>query len=267
MTQYAIIENEEISLIKLKMQVSRIRPDWQLAFTADTVEDCIAFFGDSKSGGVDLVFMDIELDDGNCFDFFRKLSVSGKIFDTPVIFTTSYDQYAIEAFKVNSIDYLLKPIMDNDLQMAIEKWERVKRNGSSIDIAKLLKSYSAVKNPQAKQASRILLTSGDSYQYVEISDIAYFLAEDKAIYTVMKGSGRKRMTDFSSLNDIEPILPQGDFFKISRGVITSIDAISRVSKYFKGRLLVRLKAGDTELEITVTSARKQEFLDWYGYKG
>ncbi|WP_051530718.1 LytR/AlgR family response regulator transcription factor [Prevotella dentasini] len=100
-TKYAIIENEPISLESLKQTVAVLRPEYELVFTAESVEESIAFF--QESPGVDLVFMDIELVDGNCFEIFGKVEVH-----TPIIFTTAYDTFALQAFKVNSVDYLLK---------------------------------------------------------------------------------------------------------------------------------------------------------------
>ncbi len=114
--KYAIIENEVFARLNLQNIVETLRPGYQLVFTAETVADAIA--GISSNSDLDLVFMDIELDDGNCFEIFDKIMVK-----TPVIFTTAYDDYAIKAFKVNSIDYLLKPVVEDDMKAAIEKFE------------------------------------------------------------------------------------------------------------------------------------------------
>lgn len=282
MINYAIIENEELSRLNLEYQVNRLRPDWKLCFTAETVEDCVAFFREGGASGIHLLFLDIELDDGNCFDIFRELEEDTRqdrpMIDIPVIFTTSYNQYAIEAFWLNSVDYLLKPIQDEDLERAIGKWERM-RHGCSrppADMEKLLESFTALMSqakgavptsvPERphKAASRILITAGDSYYSVELADVAYFQADDKVVYAVMKDSGRRRITGFASLGEVMPLLPEADFFQLSRGVIASIGAIKRVGKYFKARLLVTIGAGETEEKVTVTAARKTEFLEWYG---
>ena len=114
--KYAIIENEVFARLNLQNIVETLRPGYQLVFTAETVADAIA--GISSNSDLDLVFMDIELDDGNCFEIFDRIMVK-----TPVIFTTAYDDYAIKAFKVNSIDYLLKPVVEDDMKAAIEKFE------------------------------------------------------------------------------------------------------------------------------------------------
>ncbi len=277
MTRYGIIENEEFSLIHLRRKITRLRPDWSLTFTAETVEDSVARLSGSDAG-IDLLFLDIELDDGNCFDIFRQLALicgsDTASFDIPVIFTTSYDQYAIQAFRLNSIDYLLKPIQSDDLEAAILKWERMRQHLQSAtpDINGLLRSVAAMLSPESAQAtrppvstpSRILLCIGDTYSYVKTADVAYFIAEDKLVYAVMSESGRRRPTNFASLAEVEPMLKPDDFFRLSRAVVANIGAISSVEKYLKGRLLVTLNDGISELKVTVTSARRQEFLAWYG---
>lgn len=286
--RYAIIENEELSSVNLRKQIQRLRPDWIPVFTAETVEECVDFFSADRTGEVDIIFMDIELDDGNCFDIFRQLaSLRGdtRMFDIPVVFTTSYNQYAIKAFQVNSIDYLLKPIQDDDLQRAVEKWERTsgRQRRPALDMERMLGAFASwlsaerepviagiagdavILTPQGNVARRILISCGDNYLSVATDDVAFFLAEEKVVYAVMKGSGRRYVTGFASLQEVAPALPKDDFFQVSRGAVANIDAVERVSKYFKGRLLVTLRAGDTTLKVTVTAARKQEFLSWYGF--
>jgi len=268
MVNYVIIENEAFSLIRLKSQIEALRPQWNMAFSTETVEDSVEYFLSVDSKKIDLVFIDIELDDGNCFEIFRQLAKLGSHhFDIPVIFTTSYDQYVMQAFQLNSVDYLLKPVMDEDLKHAIEKWERISPAPPHLDIESLLGTLSSLTGkPVTKSPSRILITVGDRYRYEEINNIAYFLAEDKAVIACLK-DGKQRLTDFASLNDVLPILSTDDFYQISRGVIANITAISQVSKFFKGRLAVILRAGNTEREVIVTAARKDEFLNWYGFRG
>ena len=113
---YAIIENEEYAKRMLEHSISTLRPDYRLVFTSDNIADTVDWL--ASRADVDLIFMDIELDDGNCFDIFNQVRV-----DTPVIFTTAYDDYAIKAFKVNSVDYLLKPVKQSELQTALTKME------------------------------------------------------------------------------------------------------------------------------------------------
>ena len=144
--KYAIIENEVFARLNLQNIVETLRPGYQLVFTAETVADAIA--GISSNSDLDLVFMDIELDDGNCFEIFDRIMVK-----TPVIFTTAYDDYAIKAFKVNSIDYLLKPVVEDDMKAAIEKFEEhTAPSGNGIDYQQLSKAMArtrALHRPRA----------------------------------------------------------------------------------------------------------------------
>lgn len=222
------------------------------------------------------------------FHIFRELAEKAEkrkhAFDIPVIFTTSYDQYAIEAFRLNSVDYLLKPIQDEDLSRAVRKWERTNHRDAEMSpsMGKLLDGFEALA-AQVKEmalqtplsataqfskttASRILITAGDSYYSVELQDVAYFQAGDKAVYIVMKDTGHRRVTDFSSLDEVMPLLPEEYFFRLSRSVIANIISVKKVSKYFKARLLVTLASGHEEENVTVTATRKAAFLEWFGSK-
>lgn len=246
--KYAIIENEYLSLESLRKKIEMIRPDYEIVFTAESVEDSVEYFNGSPD--VELVFMDIELVDGNCFDIFAKADIRSYI-----IFTTAYDDYAIQAFKVNSIDYLLKPITEQDIINAIDKFERMhgKRQIDYSNIGGMIMNR--------KPRRRFLLLSGDKYSYAEIQDVAFFISEDKYIYAVLK-SGRRRMTEFKNLSETEGLLADADFFQVSRNIIASITSVNSVSRYFSGRLRVIVKAGDEQHEIIVSAARRKQFLDW-----
>lgn len=290
MTRYAIIENEKLSRISLIDHINQLRPDWILSFTGETVEECVTFLSSDEAKNIDLVFLDIELDDGNCFDILRQLAYKstegGTLFDVPVIFTTSYDKYALQAFQVNSVDYLLKPVLKEDLLRAIKKWERTHEKSirQPINTEQLLKTFTTWlssgsdlntarhttprdnKKTTASEVTRILINSGNSYRYIETEEVAFFLAEDKGVYAVTKENGRKFLTDLSNLGDLMPVLPENYFFQLSRSVIANIQSVAKVSKYFKGRLSVTLNAGEIEHTVTITAARKQDFLSWYGYR-
>lgn len=150
--KYAIIENEVFARLNLQNIVETLRPGYRLVFTAETVADAIA--GISSNSDLDLVFMDIELDDGNCFEIFDRIMVK-----TPVIFTTAYDDYAIKAFKVNSIDYLLKPVVEDDMKAAIEKFEEhTAPSGNGIDYQQLSKAMA-----RTRASTRILVTDGEHF--------------------------------------------------------------------------------------------------------
>ena len=180
--KYAIIEDEQIAMQNIDQMIRQLRPHYQKFFQTDTAEETIKFLmSDLKP---DFLFMDIELSDANCFTIFEKVDVK-----VPIIFTTAYDEYAIKAFTVNSIDYLLKPISKDNLLRAIEKIESLSIN-TPIDYRKL--------GPEVFQRSkrqRILITIGDKYMYINMTDVAYFEREEKYVCAVLY-NGKKYITDF-----------------------------------------------------------------------
>lgn len=250
--KYAIIENEEFARINLRETVKTVRPDYILAFAAETIEESLRYL--SKHNDIDLIFMDVELDDGNCFEIFNRIEVK-----IPVIFTTAYDEYAVRAFKVNSVDYLLKPVSEEELETSIIKFEE--RNSVAHDYRQLAESI-----PDKKIQKRFLISDGAGYSFVHAEEIAWFEAEDKYVSIRLK-SGKSLFTDYASLSDLTHILDPELFFQISRSVISSISAITKIDKYYKGRLQVKLQAGSEHRTETVSAARRPEFLEWLGHSG
>lgn len=252
--KYAIIENEEYLRENLRMTISSLYPDSECVFTAETVEDSIQFF--SRDNDVELIFMDIELDDGTCFDIFDAVEI-----ELPVIFTTSYSEYAIKAFKVNSIDYLLKPIDDEDLKRAIEKFEkRGRQDRVDPEIYRNLNPEAMPRSPR----KRLLVSTSNGYSYISTADIAWIEAEDKYV-SIVTTDGNITLTDIKSLCDVATVLDPDNFFQVSRGVVASIGSVKKVSKYFKGRLSVELRAGGRQRKEMVSAARREQFLEWLGY--
>ncbi|MBD5329343.1 MAG: response regulator transcription factor [Bacteroides sp.] len=250
MKKYAIIENEKFARINLQNAIFKLRPDYECVFTAETIEDCIDYF--SGRPDLQLIFMDIELDDGNCFEIFRSVEI-----DTPIIFTTAYDEYAIRAFKVNSVDYLLKPLQDSDLERALKKFESHSQGAAPIKAAKSEKEA-------PKLRTRLLVSNGQNYTFVQDEEIAWFEAEDRYVYIICK-NGKSLISDFSSIGEIAAVLDPNRFFQISRSILASIDAIKNVSKYFKGRLNVTLEASEHSKTEVISAARRDTFLEWLGH--
>ena len=230
---YAIIENEEYAKRMLEHSISTLRPDYRLVFTSDNIADTVDWL--ATRADVDLIFMDIELDDGNCFDIFNQVRV-----DTPVIFTTAYDDYAIKAFKVNSVDYLLKPVKQSELQTALTKMEAL--------------------HPQVSQ--RVLLRAHGGMTSAPGNTIAGFVSEDKIVYAYMT-DGRSILTDFPTLKDVMGRLDAQMFFQLSRNAIVNIHSIVTVNRYSKSRLEVVLRWGNHEESFIVSFERRGDFLKWY----
>lgn len=245
--RYAIVEDNPFAAEHLRQLVSSLRKDWELVFTADSVEQTAKEL--AGGAGIDFMFMDIELEDGKCFKLFEKIKTT-----MPIIFTTAYDEYAIQAFKVNGIDYILKPISKKDLGFALDKMDM---------IARTKKSAEAETVPQAIQTERLLTTSSDQYSYIDISDVSWFICEDNCVFAMMKGGGSKLLT-LPNLSELEKVLPPQNFFRVSRNVIASIKSIRKVSKYLRGRLLVNVGEGKEMIEVCISAPRRDDFLKWMG---
>lgn len=247
MVTYMIMEDERFAYEELKRMMSVLRPDYRLQNRAESVERAVAAL---QNDTPDLLIVDIRLSDGLCFDVFERVKMQ-----TPVIFTTAYDEYALQAFQVNSIDYLLKPIEERDLELALLKFEanRLPRAGST--------EYKALESHYLSgvNKNRFLVSFGDTYRYVEVSDIAFFYSEEK--YTYLHTFLGKRYVVNYSLEQLEQMLERCDFFRASRGCIVHIRAVKKVSKYFGGRLLVSLSP-DCPQEVVVSRSRIGDFLKW-----
>lgn len=249
---YAIIEDEPYSSELLEFSMNRLYPSYRLAFKAATISKTVEYL--KKKPELDLIFMDIELGDGNSFEIFKEVDVQ-----VPVIFTTSYNEYTLQAFKVHSIDYLLKPFSDNDLTLAVTKFERYYRNNGSNITSELLQKLAG----PAKRPVRIRMEVGDSYRFFNADEAAYFISEDKYVLAVLK-DGHRVITNFSKLQDVEEMLPTSEFFRISRNIVASIGCIRSVKKFFRGRLIVTISAGDGSEQVIISSTRREAFLDWLG---
>lgn len=252
--RYAIIEDNHFAREHLRILISKIRPDWELAFIGTSVASTVMYLKDSPD--IDLMFMDIELSDGRCFAIFEQTGTT-----VPVIFTTAYDEFAIQAFKVNSLGYILKPVNENELNHAIDKYEYLRTqvmNGGHKDDSNIQS-----RDVAATSIQRILISSGDKYTYIHLDDISYFTSEDNYVFAFLK-NGSSHLITIKNLSSLDEMLPADRFFRLSRNVIASIESISSVSKYHRGRLKVVVCAGDSTIEIMVSAERRDYFLNWFG---
>jgi DNA-binding LytR/AlgR family response regulator len=202
---------------------------------------------------VDLIFMDIQLADGLSFDIFKSVNVPA-----PVIFTTAYDHYAIKAFKVNSIDYLLKPISDEDLKGALEKYELVKGNGkgNNDDLRAIVES---VRSEQAHFRKRFLVKTAGRLAFVPASEVAYFFSEEGVTFIVNAQNERYLLEN--TLEELESQLDPTEFFRINRKMILSTGCIARIEPYTNNRLLLNVSPDFSE-EVVVSRHRTSEFKSW-----
>lgn len=194
----------------------------------------------------DLIFMDIQLSDGCCFDIFDKVEVR-----TPVIFTTAYEEYALRAFKVNSVDYLLKPVDEDELVAAVRKMDY------KYDRIKELREYLMPSGKRYK--TRISVKTGDSYTFLRMDEVSYFIAEDGLTFAVT-GDDRRHIVDYT-ISTLESQLDPKHFFRATRGCIVSIDSIAKIATYFNSRLKVTLK-GRNGVSLVLSRVRVPDFLNW-----
>lgn len=247
-----IAEDELLAAERIQGLLKVCAPEAVVVEQVDSVEDTISFF---KSGNnIDLLLLDIQLADGKSFEIFDKINV-----DVPVIFITAYDQYAIQAFKFHSIDYLLKPIQQEDFQRAIDKYKRhtVPRMLEPLEISALRELLTKTTRSFKE---RFLIKAGNKLQYKPSADVAYFFAEGKEAYLVTKKENRKYLID-QTLEELESVLDPGSFFRISRKFIISIDSVAEVRGLASTRMDVKLNQ-PCEHELSVSRDRAPLFKNW-----
>ncbi|UTW64121.1 response regulator transcription factor [bacterium SCSIO 12741] len=248
--QILIIEDEKPASRRLERMIKSHRPNWKVLDVLDTVEDSVNWFRNMSLP--DLVFMDIQLADGISFNIFEQVSMT-----CPVIFTTAYDHYAIQAFKVNSIDYLLKPIDEAELQQAITKFEQRSQGDSmkQMDWMKLVQQ-SIKENPYKE---RFLVRLGDQLKYIPVDQIALFYSEQSTPYLV-DFDGRKSLIDYP-LDQLTEMLDPKEYFRVSRKLIVHHRSISKIHTWFNGRLKLSLKPA-APFETLVSRDRVNAFKAW-----
>lgn len=246
-----IIEDEIIAAQTLGRLICELRSDMEIITVLQTIEESIEWF--TANPLPDLVFMDIHLADGSSFEIFKSIEIN-----CPIIFTTAYNEYALEAFDVNSIDYLLKPINKNRLTRALEKFGSFSfRKDNSQLIAELV---SAIHEQQKKHKSHFLIPHKDKFIPLNVSEIAYFVSELK-IARVVTFDAQDYSLDYS-LEELMKHLDPDLFFRVNRQYIVSHKAIKDMSVWFTGKLSVNLHVSVAE-RILVSKARASEFKDWY----
>jgi len=248
-----IIEDEPFARAELKRLIQATGRKINVLDEIDTVEDSVSWLKSHRPP--DLIFLDIQLADGISFEIFRQVKVN-----TPVIFTTAYDEYAIKAFQLNSIDYLLKPVRPDMLESALRKLETLQLENHEDSLKISQEQLDNLLNAaHSNYKSRLLVRIGDNLKSVDIDSVAYFLAEDDVVFVLLKEGGRY-IADHA-LQELEPQLDPKLFFRISRNCITSITAIKKVSKYFNSRLLVELSPPAPD-QLIVSRVRVPDFMKW-----
>lgn len=248
-----IIEDEVPAANRLEQLIQRYNANYVILAKLRSVEAAVDWFAHHPLP--DLLFLDIHLLDGTCFDLLKKVDIS-----CPVIFTTAYDHYALDAFQLQSIDYLLKPISFAQLQAGFNKLDSIQhhfeKNQSIEQLSAMLSNF---QTEQPEYKSRFLVKTGSRLFPIAIDLIAYFFSEDRISFLVTR-EGKKHITNYT-LDEIEHLLDPALFFRINRQMIIQIDSIRVVHKYFKGRLKIDLLPKHS-LEVMVSSRRVTDFQAW-----
>ncbi|MEM1320053.1 MAG: LytTR family DNA-binding domain-containing protein [Bacteroidota bacterium] len=247
-----IIEDEFHAAKRLKKLLLELRPEINIQNTIDSVEDAVEWL--QKHAQLDLIFMDIQLADGLSFEIFKHIDI-----EIPVIFTTAYDQYTLRAFKVNSIDYLLKPIEQEELQSAINKYEQLQQKAAQGFDMESLRQVLGHFQPQKTYKQRFLLKQGQGWQYLLVNKVAYLYSEDSLTFAV--DDNNKRHLINSSLEQLHEELDPDQFFRINRAQIIHLPAIHRVESWFNHRVRIYLNK-DSKIEHVVSRNRVKAFKEW-----
>ncbi|SHM80077.1 LytR/AlgR family response regulator transcription factor [Mucilaginibacter sp. OK098] len=226
-----IIEDEAPAARRLQLLLESYDPSIRVISVIDSIEDAVQWLKDFPHP--ELIFMDIMLADGQSFEIFEQVQVN-----VPIIFTTAYDEYAIRAFKVNSIDYLLKPIEPLLLESSLKKYKTLAPSPEKLKevMESLLVTNYRNRQPQSEFKNRFLVKVGDKFIPVPISEVAYFSFEDKL--TFLNTTAAKRYMLDHTLDELEKLIDPQLFFRLNRQYIVSFPAIKAVHNYFNGKLKV-----------------------------
>lgn len=248
-----IIEDEFLTAQRLDGMINKYDPSIEVLAILPSVKEAVVWFKNNPDP--DLVFMDIHLEDGQSFSIFETINL-----EVPVIFTTAYDEYMIKAFKVNSVDYLMKPLNYDELAKAIDKYKKFHEHPAEErdSMGDLIK---AIQTKETDYKERFLISVGSRLKTIELSEVQYFYSAEKITFLVTKDSQRYPV-DYS-LDKLALMLNPKEFFRINRQMIVKLPAIGNIYVYPKGKLRVDLIPASKE-EVFVSLDRVTEFKEWLG---
>jgi DNA-binding LytR/AlgR family response regulator len=249
MIKVLIIEDEHPAAKRLEKLLLEVATDFQVIQRCDSIESSVNYLKSAPSP--DLIMLDVQLGDGLSFEIFRQMEVS-----CPVIFTTAFDEYAIKAFELNSIDYLLKPINKEKLTKSIEKFRKLNQQSVQTDWQTL---STLLDKEKREYKQRFLVYVGEHLHAVQTSDIAYFYSIEKSTFLAAK-SGKNFSVDLS-LDKLENMLSPTDFFRINRQFLVSFGSIKKISVLSKSRIKLILEPLPTD-ETLISAARTHDFREW-----
>lgn len=247
-----IIEDEAFAALRLKKMIQDFNPDIQILAELESVAESVKWFKSNPEP--DLIFLDIHLEDDLSFAIFDQVNIS-----SAVIFTTAFDEYAIKAFKLKSIDYLLKPIVHEELAAALKKYEQFSGlHRNSVDLQTL---YNLITSSEKKYRERFSISVGTKIKMVEVTDIAYCFVLDKGVYLRTK-QGQTFNIDFT-LDKLEEMLNPATFFRINRKYLVNISSIANMVTWSRSRVKLELNPkADEEFDTVVSVDRSTAFKNW-----
>ncbi len=248
-----IIEDEQPAARRLASLVEGLPDPMEVVEVLDSVAGGVDWL--NKNPSPDLVFMDIQLSDDLSFAIFEQVKI-----ESPIIFTTAFDEYALRAFEVNSIDYLLKPIEADKLQRSIEKLSTLRKGSVELAPDLIQSLVQSVTKGAGSFKKRFLVKKGEQLQTVDIDEVAYFITENKVNFLVST-KGKKFMIDYT-LDVLETQLDPAQFFRLNRQCIAGINTIGNIQNYFNGKLKVDLSKGIAIDPQTVSREKASAFKQW-----
>jgi DNA-binding LytR/AlgR family response regulator len=249
-----IVEDEELAVKKLQKTLASVDASANVVGVTDSIQGTVDWLQNNDTA--DLILMDIELADGQSFEVFNQVEVKA-----PVIFTTSYDEYALKAFKVNSVDYLLKPIQIEDLQAALAKYKKLNNSAKSdVNLESLVKQLQQQLQPK-EYRKRFLVKHAQKLVSVDVDEIAYFYSDGRLNF-FKTHDNKKYVVDYT-MEELEDMLDPDKFFRISRSFYVAIEAIEKIDDYFGNRLILQLTPA-VDKEALVSREKVSDFKKWMG---
>jgi DNA-binding LytR/AlgR family response regulator len=247
-----IIEDESLAAERLINLIKKIEPSVEIVGKIESVRASLKWFSNNDSP--ELIFMDVQLADGLCFEIFEKATI-----ETPVIFTTAYNEYALKAFKVNSIDYLLKPITEPELENAIVKFKKLHNSSTSEKYANKAIFKKVMQMIQNPYKSRFVVRIGEHIKAINCSDIALFFSSDKS--TFIRTTNNRDFGIDNSLDQLESEIDPSLFFRVNRKQLIALNVIKDIISYSGSRLKIIIKGNEAE-EVIVSREKVGEFKIW-----
>jgi two-component system, LytTR family, response regulator LytT len=250
--QLLILEDETLSASRLVSLVGELEPQARVVAVLDSVEGAAEWL--QTNPAPDLMLVDIHLADGSSLDLFRRVTVTA-----PFVFTTAYDHYAVEAFRLNGLDYLLKPIDPDELRRAFDRfrqWQHRQTPRPAFDVGQLAQTLHSLRQPYKQ---RFLVRFGDNLLYKATQEIAYFYADDKTVYLVAD-DGKRYVIDYR-IEQLEDLLDPAVFFRLNRKFVARVEAIQRMKSQLNSRLQLFLKP-QPDMEVYVSKERVSGFKAW-----